>query len=139
MGAEGRGQSVTAAPCGWRTSFGILSALVLNACASNPNPPGLMPAADPDPSIAAVKAEREAATKAWMSCLMQAAKRLDDRKSDPVTIAQAVSSACSVEFDRQVAVYRVGDATLEDTARALRERTQGTAIAAVLQSRNQAP
>jgi hypothetical protein len=64
-----------------------------------------------------------------------AAKKLDDRKSDPATIAQAMLSACAVEFDREVIAYRVGDAIIEQIDRVLRKDTLGTAIQIVLQNR----
>jgi hypothetical protein len=89
-----------------------------------------------DPAIIAkVKAEREAVTKVYVLCLVQAAKKLDDHKSDPATIAQAMLSACAAEFNRQVIVYRVDRATLEQMDRILRKDTLGQAIEIVLQNR----
>jgi hypothetical protein len=91
-----------------RCSLVILAALVLCACASN-SPASLQalpPISATDPAIiAAVKADRDASTEVYVRCLMRAAKRLDDRKSDPGTIAEAMISACSTEFDQKVRVY----------------------------------
>jgi uncharacterized lipoprotein YmbA len=116
----------------------IVAALMLGACASNsPAPARALAQMTPtDPAIIAkVKAEREAVTKVYVVCLLQAAKKLDDHKSDPATIAQAMLSACAVEFNRQVIVYRVGDMTLEQMDRILRKDTLGQAIEIVLKNR----
>ena len=114
----------------------VLAALVLSACASPTSSPTLAQMQPTDPAIIArVKAERQAVTKVYVVCLVQAAKKLDDHKSDPATIAQAMLSACAAEFDRQVIVYRVDGATLEQTDRILRKDTLGQAIEIVLQSR----
>lgn len=119
-----------------RYSLAILAASVLSACASSspaPSPAQMQPT---DPAIIErVKAEREAVTKVYVTCLYRAAKTLDDRKSDPATIAQAMLSACAVEFNRQVVVYRVGDVTLEQMDRIMRKDTLGQAIEIVLQNR----
>jgi hypothetical protein len=116
----------------------ILGALMLGACASNSpsRTPALAQMTPTDPAIMAkTKAEREAVTKIYVVCLVQAAKKLDDHKSDPATIAQAMLSACAVEFNRQVIVYRVGDMTLEQMDRVLRKDALGQAIEIVLQNR----
>ncbi len=114
----------------------VLAALVLSACASSaPSPaPAQMQPTDPA-IIAKVKAEREAVTKVYVVCLVQAAKKLDDRKSDPATIAQAMLSACAVEFNRQVVVYRTHGATLEQMDAILRKDALGQAIEIVLKNR----
>lgn len=116
----------------------VLAAFVLIACASSsPMPtPALAQMQPTDPAIiAGVKAERETATKVYVVCLVQAAKKLDDHKSDPATIAQAMLSACAVEFNRQVVVYRVDGMTLEQMDRILRKDTLGQAIEIVLKNR----
>ncbi len=68
---------------------------------------------------------------------MQAAKRLDDLKSDAATIAQAMLSACSTEFNQNVKVYSRGlDLEGEQkVARMLREGSLGIAIRLVLSNR----
>jgi hypothetical protein len=72
---------------------------------------------------------------------MQAAKRLDDRKSDPGTIAEAMISACSTEFGQNVKVYsRALDLDGEHkVARSLREGSYGSAIKMVLENRKTSP
>ncbi len=121
-----------------RFSFVVLCALVMSACASSaPSAPPVTPQLSaPDPAqIAAVKAEREAATKVYVSCLVRAAKRLDDHKSDPATIAQAMLSACAVEWNQQINVYSRGGLDREIVARTAGENRLGEAIQIVLQNR----
>jgi hypothetical protein len=91
-----------------RYFFAILLALALGACASDS--PVSLPASAQAPStdlvlIEATKIEREAASKAYVSCLGRAAKRLDDHKSDPTTIARGMLSACGAQFDEDVRVH----------------------------------
>jgi hypothetical protein len=113
----------------------------LSACVSNSSAPlPLSQVSAPDPAvIAAVKAERDASTKAYVRCLARAAKSLDDRKSDPRTIAEAMISACAEEFDANVKVHSRNLADGIDgeqkVARSLREGSYGSAIQLVLQSR----
>jgi hypothetical protein len=79
--------------------------LALGACASYPPAPPLPQTSSPDPVLTeSVKAEREAVSKIYSSCLARAAKRLDDYKSDPATIARGMMSACMAEFDELVEV-----------------------------------
>ena len=52
-----------------------------------------------------VKADRDAVSTAYSSCLASAAKRFDDYKSDPKSIARAMMSACKAEFDELVDVH----------------------------------
>jgi hypothetical protein len=122
-----------------RCSFVVLAALVLSACASKPP----LPAANsPSTDLAAIKAEREASSKVYVLCLMQAAKRLDDRKSDPGTIAEAMLSACAMEARQNVKVHsrylEAGLAGEEKVARSLREASFGSAIEMVLENRKAA-
>ena len=86
---------------------GIL--LALAGCA-DPVPPAPMPVVSaPDPAtLVAGNAEREASLVALNSCLMHAAKRLDDHKSDAATIAQAVLAACTIEFQKSTEVFSRG-------------------------------
>jgi hypothetical protein len=79
--------------------------LALGACASYPPALPLPQTSTPDPVLTeSVKAEREAVSKMYSSCLARAAKRLDDYKSDPATIARGMMSACKAEFDELVDV-----------------------------------
>jgi hypothetical protein len=111
----------------------------LGGCAPNQTPPPLSTSRSyPDP--ATVKAERDASTKTYVACLMRAAKKLDDRKSDPGTIAHAMISSCGAEFDANVEGYsrylEDGLDGREKVAKAQRESSYGSAIQLVLQSRN---
>ena len=79
--------------------------LALGACASYPPAPPSLQTSAPDPVLTeSVKAEREAVSKMYSSCLARAAKRVDDYKSDPGTIARGMISACKAEFDELVDV-----------------------------------
>lgn len=75
-----------------------------------------------------------------MLCLASAAKRLDDGRSDPGTIAHAMISACAKKFDANVEVYsrylEDGLAGREKVAKSLKESSYGSAIQLVLQNRN---
>jgi hypothetical protein len=114
----------------------FLAATVLSACVSDstaPAPP-IVQASTPD--IATIKAEREATSRSYVLCLMRAAKKLDDRKSDPHTIAEAMISVCAVEFDANVEAHsrylEEGLTGRQKVATALRETSFGTAIQFVL-------
>jgi hypothetical protein len=117
----------------------IRTALVLSTCAFISST-SAQTNQYPDP--ATVKAEREAASNAYGLCLDRAAKRLDDHKSDPATIAKGMMSACSTEFDEDVKVHsRYLDNGLEGqqtVARALREASLDGAIQLVLAHRKAA-
>ncbi|HEV3270724.1 MAG TPA: hypothetical protein VGZ93_00915 [Candidatus Methylacidiphilales bacterium] len=116
----------------------LLAVLTLGGCLADQTPPPAASRSYPDP--ATVKAERDASTKAYVACLSRAAKKLDDRKSDPGTIAHAMISSCGAEFDANVEVYsRYLDDGLEGrekVAKSLREGSYGSAIQIVLQNRN---
>jgi hypothetical protein len=119
-----------------RCALIVLAGLVLSACASPAPSPVSAQMQPTDPAIIAkVKAEREAVTKLYVVCQVRAAKKLDDHKSDPATIAQAVLSACAAEFNRQVVVYRTGGATLEQIDAILHKDALGQAIEIVLKNR----
>jgi hypothetical protein len=118
----------------------IFAVLTLSACVTDQAPPTSSTSRSyPDP--ATVKAERDASTKTYVTCLMRAAKKLDDGKSDPGTIAHAMISSCGAEFDANVEVY---SRYLEDgldgrekvTKSLIRESSYGSAIQLVLQNRN---
>jgi len=57
------------------------------------------------PDLAEIKAKEDAATKLYLSCVDRAAKHLDDRRSDPATIAQGALPVCGKEFDATVEVF----------------------------------
>jgi hypothetical protein len=73
---------------------------------------------------------------------MRAAKSLDDHKSDPGTIAEAMISACSTEFRQNVKVHsrylEEGLDGEQKVARSLRETSFGAAIKMVLENRKAA-
>ena len=124
------------------SALAALAAVMLSACA--PNPPATSPpvAQGADPAlIANVKAEREAASKAYASCLDGAAKRLDDHKSDPATIARRMLTACAVEFDQDVMVhsrYLEDNDGKQDVASRFRETSLDAATQLVVRNRKAA-
>jgi hypothetical protein len=115
--------------------------LALSACASYPpaSPPTLAQIFAPDEVLTeSVKAEREAVSTAYSSCLASAAKRFDDYKSDPASIARGIMSACKAEFDELVDVHsrRLEDLELKQkVARVLRETQLDGALQLVLTNR----
>jgi hypothetical protein len=122
-----------------------LAIIYLSACASDPAAESFPPSAEisaGDPAlIPTVRAEREAATKTYMLCLDRAARRLDDRKSDPAKIARGMLSACGAEFDENVNVrsrYLEDPEARQKVAGTLRESSLDGAIQLVLMNR-QAP
>jgi hypothetical protein len=122
-------------------NLAILAVFTLGACVADQTPPPIS-ASRSYPDIAEVKAERDASTKTYVTCLMLAAKKLDDRKSDPGTIAHAMISSCGAEFNANVEVYsrylENGLEGRETVAKSLRESSYGSAIQIVLQNRNRA-
>jgi hypothetical protein len=120
-------------------SLAIFAVLTLGACVADQTPP---PASTSRsyPDLATIKAERDASTKVYVVCLMRAAKKLDDRKSDPGTIAQAMIASCAAEFDANVEVYsrylEDGLEGREKVSKSLKESSYGSAIQLVLQNRN---
>jgi hypothetical protein len=123
-----------------RCRFANTTALVVSACLTNFSASAQVTTRYPDP--ATIKAEREAASNVYGRCLDRAAKRLDDHKSDPATIARGMMSACSTEFDDDVKVHsRYLENGLEgqqQVARALREASLDGAIQLVLVHRKAA-
>jgi hypothetical protein len=115
--------------------------LALSACASYPpaSPPPLAQIFAPDQVVTeSVKVDREAFSKVYSSCLARAAKRLDDYKSDPTSIARGMMSACKVEFDGLVDVHsrHLEDLELKQkVARALRDTNLDGAVQLVLANR----
>ena len=79
-----------------------------------------------------------AATQAYLLCLVRAAKKLDARKSDPATIAQAMLSACAAEWNQMINVYSRGGLSREIVERVAGENKLGEAIQIVLQNRKAA-
>jgi hypothetical protein len=121
-------------------NLGIVAlAAVLTGCVSvQPDAsPAFQPSSFPDP--ATVKAERDATTRTYTLCLAKGVKRLDDRKSDPGTIAHGVIAACGSELDAEVEVYsrylQDGLQGREKVERSAREASYGSAIQLVLENR----
>jgi hypothetical protein len=83
----------------------FLAAVALSTCISDSAAPSPAVVQESTPDLATIKAEREATSRTYVLCLMRAAKKLDDRKSDPHTIAEAMISACATEFDATVEVH----------------------------------
>jgi len=92
------------------------------------------------PSLDVIKAEQQAATKAYVFCLMRNARDLDDRRSDPGSIATGVQSACAREFDANVDAHTrylsIGLDGREKVAVVLRREGYAAATQFVLKHRN---
>jgi hypothetical protein len=75
---------------------------------------------------AATVAEKDAATKNYLTCLHRAATAADDHMSDASTIAVAIRGMCSDEFSSSREVFSRG---MSPGARAIFiEQGQGTAL-----------
>jgi hypothetical protein len=115
--------------------------LALTACTSYPPalPPPLAQIFAPGQVLTeSAKAEREAASKAYSSCLAGAANRLDDYKSDPTLIARGMISACKAEFDELVDAHssHLEDVELKQkVAGALRDTSLDGAVQLVFTNR----
>lgn len=111
--------------------------LMILAASVASNPPALGQTSMPDP--ATVKAERVTSTRALVLCQISAVKRLDDRKSDPATIARSMMSACGKQFDENVRVHSRyltdGSAGQQKVAKALRVSSLDGAVQIVLRNR----
>jgi hypothetical protein len=44
--------------------------------------------------------EREAASSAWVDCVVEAVIRFDDGKTDPVSIAYGIAPQCAVQYSQ---------------------------------------
>ena len=75
-------------------SFWYLAALLLTACSTS------VPAA--------TEQEKSDAMRAYVSCLHNAARKMDDGKSDAATIAIALKPVCAAEFANSVQVAERG-------------------------------
>jgi hypothetical protein len=119
-------------------NLAIVAALALGGCVADRTPEPVSTSRS-YPDLATIKAERDVSTKTYVACLTRAAKKLDDRKSDPGTIAHAMISSCAAEFDANVEVYsrylEDGLTGREKVANSLREGSYGSAIQIVLQDR----
>jgi hypothetical protein len=84
-----------------------------------PTPPPPPPAADapppvpavdrpPPPQASATREEKEAAELALASCLFDAVRQYDDRKSDLISVAVGIQPKCHDQFVRYVALYTRG-------------------------------
>lgn len=96
-------------------------------------------AGDATPDLAAIKAQEDAATMVYLSCLDRAGKHLDDHKSDPASIAQGALSVCGKEFSATVEAFsRHYDnylATREKVESELRQTSKDFAIQRILINR----
>lgn len=85
----------------------------------------------------ASQAERQAASAAYMNCLVPYAKRLDDGRSDAKTIAQAMRGACGREVE---AVYETASRGENDAVkRGIRQGNsieESAALQVILANRN---
>lgn len=115
----------------------LASFLLLAGCITD-RPP-TPPTASRYPPIEQIRQENEDAARAYVGCLKTAAVRLDDRKSDPATIALGAMSACGGQFETNVNVhskyledYMAGRAKV---ASALRETSIEIVVGLVLENR----
>ena len=75
---------------------------------------------------AATEQEKTDALRAYISCLHNAARKMDDGKSDAVTIAIGIKSICAGEFARSVRITAQGKNP--QVQRMIAERLEGHQI-----------
>jgi hypothetical protein len=80
----------------------VLCLALVYGCAILGTPPLVQAQASTVPDFGTIQAEREALSATYVRCLKRAAKKLDDHRSDPATIAQGMMAACRNEFDADV-------------------------------------
>lgn len=95
------------------------------------------------PDLAVIKAQEDAATKLYLACIAKEAKRLDDRTSDPASIAPGIISACGAQFEaaeNTFSRYSGGDylQTRRQIQTALRQSGSDFAIRMILENRAEA-
>jgi hypothetical protein len=61
----------------------------------------------------ATDAEKAAARRPWMECVIRAIARLDDGKSDPASISYGIAPVCAVEHEHLTETYLKGVTSLE--------------------------
>lgn len=120
-------------------ALGLVLFLTLAGCVSDrAAAPVVAQVESPDPAV--IKAERAATTRAYVVCLMRNARDLDDRRSDPGSIATGVLSACSSEFNTNIEAHsRYLEDGLEGRRKVAQIAHQGayaTATELVLKHRN---
>jgi hypothetical protein len=104
-----------------RTAAALAAAgLIVAACSSIDYEP---------PEVAST--EKEAAEDAYNDCVLQSVARLDDGKSDPVSIANQVQPTCAVLYEKltQTVVNRTATQKRKDDARAMYKDGEIRAIA----------
>jgi hypothetical protein len=69
------------------------------------------------------QAEQKASLDAWGDCVMHAVARLDDGKSDPMSIANGIAPGCAVLY-QQFTETMVSDNITERGQAAMRDRTR---------------
>lgn len=127
----------------------IMGSLVISACSSTPplvepvRQAGANAAQAETPDLAAIKAENEAAMTLYLGCIAKEAKRLDDRTSDPASIASGIISSCGVQFNAAANTYSRhsgGDylQTRRQVETSLRQSSSDFAIRMILENRAKA-
>ena len=93
-----------------RTATALAVGLIVAACSS----------IDYDPPDIAI-AEKEAAQDAYNDCVLGSVARLDDGKSDPVSIARGVQPTCADLYEKltQTVVSRAKHEKAKDDARTM--------------------
>jgi hypothetical protein len=91
----------------------------------------------PPPSADATQQDKDAAERALISCLFNAAKQNDDQTSDVMSVAVGIKSMCHSQFVRYVATYTRGmdPETRQMTEDKVAPEELGLAASAVLRNR----
>jgi hypothetical protein len=73
------------------------------------------------------EAEKSSAKVEYSSCIMAAVARLDDGKSDPVSIAYGVSGQCSVQYNK-LSDAMIGDMITENGQAYMRDQMRNNEL-----------
>jgi hypothetical protein len=115
-----------------------LMASILISCASPP-PAAPLVSSVTDRRMEEIEEKIQKERKLLGACLQLSAKRLDDRKSDPLTIARGVLSACGTEFENLVTASSpssIGLTGRQGVEAAGREAALDAVVQMILQNRS---
>ena len=85
------------------------------------------------------ESSQHAAEDAYATCAMDAARRLDDDRSDPASIAMGVASACSGQYTRLAQAMAEPTENVRDQTRTEELRLATTAVLTYRNAKREPP